>query len=41
MQAMSQLRSQLSQRETDEINQEGARVKAELSPEQREALNEL
>ena len=38
-QAMSQLRSQLSQRETDEINQERARVRAELSPEQREALN--
>ena len=36
---MSQLRSQLSQRETDEINQE--RVRAELSPEQREALNEV
>ena len=38
-QAMSQLRSQLSQRKTDEINQERARVRAELSPEQREALN--
>ena len=40
-QAMSLLRSQLSQRETDEINQERARVRAELSPEQREALNEV
>ena len=40
-QAMSLLRSQLSQRETDEINQEMARVRAELSPEQREALNEV
>ena len=38
---MSLLRSQLSQRETDEINQERARVRAELSPEQREALNEV
>ena len=38
---MSQLRSQLSQRETDEINQERARATAELSPEQREALNEV
>ena len=38
---MSQLRSQLSQRETDEINQERAKVRAELSPEQREALNEV
>ena len=38
---MSLLRSQLSQRETDEINQERARATAELSPEQREALNEV
>ena len=38
---MSLLRSQLSQRETDEINQERARVRAELSPEQREALTEV
>ena len=29
------------QRETDEINQERARVRAELSTEQREALNEV